>query len=53
MASVLEQIQVKYKGREVDKSSQQTRTTLIYQGSKELCEEWMNDGFMFSLGDFS
>lgn len=41
MASILEQIQIKYKSREVDKTHSQLKTSVTYQGSKELCEQFM------------
>lgn len=41
MASVLEQLQVKYKTREVDKGTDETRTTIVWQGSRHLCEQYM------------
>lgn len=42
MASILEQLQVKYKSREYDKSTDSTKTVVTYQGSRELCEEYMS-----------
>lgn len=41
--SCLEQLVVKYKGRTKEKVSGETTTTLIYQGSRELCEEAMKE----------
>lgn len=42
MASILEQLQVKYKTREVEKNNQYLITTITYQGSLLLCVDYMN-----------
>ena len=39
MASILDEIQIKYKGHTTEYTSQQIRHTVIYQGSRELCEQ--------------
>lgn len=43
MASILHELQIKYKGTTVTKTGNEERTVVVYQGSRELCEQALND----------
>lgn len=51
MASVLQELQVKYKSREKTADSRGVETKVVYQGSKSLCEEAMDSQFMVNVID--
>ena len=51
MASVFEQLQEKYKGLTVEVSGEEKRTTITYQGSRELCEEAIQSTFKVNASD--
>lgn len=51
MASVFEQLQEKYRGLSVDYSSEERRTIITYQGTKELCTQAMESIFKINTTD--
>lgn len=51
MASVLEKLQVKYKGLQIDVNSQEKKTTITYQGSKDLCNEALQEIYQINVSD--
>lgn len=51
MASVFEQLQEKYRGFTVDYSGEEKKTTITYQGTKEMCIEAMNNTYKVNTKD--
>ena len=45
MASCLDELQIKYQGQTFEKLSQSTTSTIIYQGSEELCRRAQKEEF--------
>lgn len=43
--SIFEQLHVKYKSRERDETTSEIKTTIVYMGSKEICEQALDTEF--------
>lgn len=51
MASILQELQVKYQGREVDKTTSEIKTKITYQGSYDLCKQAMDGELKIGMTD--
>ena len=43
--SIFEQLHVKYKSRERDETSSEIKTTIVYMGSRDICEQALDSDF--------